>query len=72
MGASKKKKVITRPTITLTKTNGNVFAILGVAQMEWKKEGNPIDKWFTIKKEALDSGTYDGVLAVLNEYFDIE
>ena len=66
------KKAIVKPELKLEKTNGNVFAILGAAQRAWKKAGNPIDEWFRIKNEALDSGSYDRVIQTLTEYFNVK
>lgn len=66
------KKPIVKPKLELTKTNGNVFAILGAAQREWKKAGNSIEEWFRIKNEALDSGSYSGAIEVLKKYFEVE
>lgn len=66
------KKKVTKPILELKKTNGNLFAVMGAAQRAWKNVGNSINEWHKIKAEALDSGSYDGVIQTLMKYFNVK
>ena len=66
------KKKVTKPILELKKTNGNLFAVMGAAQRAWKKGGNSINKWFEVRNEALDSGSYGAAIEVLKKYFEVK
>jgi len=59
-----------KPTINLSECNGNVFAILGMAQRVAKRN-NMTEAWAKIKLEAT-SGDYDHLLQTIMKYFEVE
>lgn len=60
-----------RPTVTLTGTDGNAFAILGAVTRALRKAGNPPAVVEAFKAEAT-AGDYDHLLATTFAYCDVE
>ena len=61
---------MSKPELKLTGEDGNVFFILGKASREAKRAGWSKEKLEKFMKEAM-SGTYDQVLQLCMEHFDV-
>lgn len=60
-----------KPTAVLSDTDGNVFAIIGVAVKALKKDGKP-ELAAEFKSKALSAHDYDSVIQLVMEYCDVE
>lgn len=59
-----------KPTLKLVGTDGNAFALLGVAQRVARKNGWSKEQINAVLKVAM-SGDYDHLLQTLMHYFDV-
>lgn len=59
-------------TVTLTGTDGNAFAVVGAVARALRRAG--VDdqevKWFT--QEAMESGSYNGLLAAVMRWVSVD
>ena len=62
---------MTKPTLKLTGTDGNAFAVLGKARAALKAAGYSKAEIDRFTKEAT-SGDYDHLLATATEWFEVE
>lgn len=61
---------MTKPTVKLIGTDGNVFAIIGNVSTALKREGLR-EQAAEFQKRAFSSASYDEVLCLVSEYVDI-
>ena len=59
-----------KPTVKLTGTDGNAFAILGKVTAALRKAGSPPEEVKKFQGEAM-AGDYDNLLRVCMEYADV-
>jgi hypothetical protein len=64
------EKIIEKPEVQLTGTDGNAFAIMGKVTRALKKAGYNEEVIKNYRKEAM-SGDYDNLLCVSSEYVEI-
>jgi len=60
-----------RPTLKLTGTDGNAYAIMAACQQAAERAGWSQDRITMMLKE-MTSGDYDHLLSVAMDYFDVE
>jgi len=60
-----------KPTVKIIGENGNAFAILGACKKVARKAGWSDDRWKEFFKEAL-SGSYDSLLKLVMDHFEVE
>jgi len=65
------KAQTTLPTVKLTGTDGNVFAIIGTVSRTLKRAGLA-DKAAEFQQAAFKSGSYDAVLQLCFQYVNVE
>jgi hypothetical protein len=61
----------TRPVLRLTGTDGNAFSVLGLAGRAGRKAGWTKEQIDAYMAEAM-AGDYNNLLAVTQEWFDVE
>lgn len=62
---------MSKPTVQLTGTDGNVFSIIGNVSRALKKDGQR-DKAKEFENKAMSQGSYDEVIQLAFDYVDIE
>ena len=60
-----------KPTCKLIGTDGNVFSIIGKVSAVLKRAGQA-DKAKEFTEKAFNAGSYDEVLAMLDDYVEVE
>lgn len=61
-----------RPRLQLTGVNGNVFAIIAAARDAARRAGWPSEKRAELVHDLMHAGSYDNVLSMLCERFEVE
>jgi len=60
-----------KPILKIVGQDGNAFNLLGLAQRAAVKAGWSIEKWNSVRDEAV-TGDYDHLLATLMNHFDVQ
>lgn len=60
-----------KPVVSLIGEDGNVFNVIGIVSRALKQVGQP-DKAKEFTERAFKAHSYDEVLAMLNEYVEVE
>lgn len=68
---SNEKTSPTKPTVKLTGTDGNVFALLGKCTSALKRAGQP-DQAKELQTKVFSAESYDQALQLMMEYCDVE
>jgi hypothetical protein len=63
--------VKSKPKLKIVGADGNAFNLLGLARRAAQKAGMPHEEWAQILEDAM-AGSYDNLLCVLMEHFDVE